>query len=86
MSQQKRDAHPMLDQCWTRVVDDGPILIQHWVNVLYLLGRDVEKWATISKSPLYFYTFTILDKIKSVKIYLDQKYCGIMYYLLADNQ
>ena len=63
MSQQKRDAHTMLDQCWTRVVDDGPILIQHWVNVLYLLGRDVEKWATISNPPFTFIHLRFLTRL-----------------------
>ena len=30
-----------LIQCWTIVVDGGPTLNQHWVNVLCLLGFDL---------------------------------------------
>ena len=37
-SQQTRDNHPMLYQCWTSVEDVGPTLIQHWVNATCLLG------------------------------------------------
>ena len=29
-----RDIDPMLDQCWASVVDGGPTLVQHWVDVL----------------------------------------------------
>ena len=29
----------MLNQCWANVVDDGPTLVQHWVDVLCLLGE-----------------------------------------------
>ena len=32
-SQQTRHIHPMLDRCWTDVVDGGPTLVQHWVDV-----------------------------------------------------
>ena len=28
----------MLDQYWASVVDDGPILVQHWVIVSSVLG------------------------------------------------
>ena len=28
----------MLDQCWASVVDGGPTLVQHWVDVSCLLG------------------------------------------------
>ena len=37
-SQQSRDIRPMLNQRGPSVVDDGPTLIQHWVNVSCLLG------------------------------------------------
>ena len=37
----------MLGQCWASVVDGGPALTQHCVNVLCLLGRQSER-----KSPL----------------------------------
>ena len=29
----------MLDQCWATVYDACPTLVQHWVDVSYLLGR-----------------------------------------------
>ena len=34
-----RDVHPMLYQWWASVCDAGPPLIQHWVNVFYMLCR-----------------------------------------------
>ena len=36
-SQQTRDIHPMLHQCWASVVDGEPTLVQHWVRVSCLL-------------------------------------------------
>ena len=38
-SQQTRYIEPMLGQCWSDVVDGGPILAQHWFNVTCLLGH-----------------------------------------------
>ena len=35
---QTLDIDLLLDQCWASVVDDGPTLIQHWVDVLCLWG------------------------------------------------
>ena len=32
-----KDNDPMLVHCWDSVVDGGPTLIRHWVNVLCLL-------------------------------------------------
>ena len=37
--QQTRHIDPMLEQCWADVVDGGPTLVQHWVDVLCLSGR-----------------------------------------------
>ena len=37
-TQQTRDVDRMLFQCWADVVDGGPTLKQHWVNVSCLLG------------------------------------------------
>ena len=37
-SQQTRDIHPMLFQCWPIVFDAGPTLKQHWVNAPCYLG------------------------------------------------
>ena len=28
----------MFDQCWANVVDGGPTLVEHWVDVSWLLG------------------------------------------------
>ena len=42
-SQQTRDVHPMLVQCWPTVCDAGPALYQHWVNVSCLLGCSLTK-------------------------------------------
>ena len=39
-SQQTRHIDPMLDQCLANVVDGGPTVIQHWVDVACLLGYD----------------------------------------------
>ena len=39
LTQQTRDIHPMLFQCWANIEDGGPTLEQHGVNVLCLLGR-----------------------------------------------
>ena len=36
--QQTRHIHPMLDQCWVDVVDGGPALVKHWVDVSCLLS------------------------------------------------
>ena len=41
ISQQTRDIHPLLYQCWPTVFDAGPTLKQHWVNVPCLLGWPV---------------------------------------------
>ena len=37
-SQQTRDIHPMLFQCWLIVSDAGPTLKHHWVNAPCFLG------------------------------------------------
>ena len=37
-SQQRRDIGPVLDLCWPTVFDAGPTLIQHWANILCLVG------------------------------------------------
>ena len=29
----------MFHQCWANVVDGGPTLVKHWVDVFCLLGR-----------------------------------------------
>ena len=39
-SQKTRDIGPMLHQYWASVVDDGLALVQHWVDVLCVLGCD----------------------------------------------
>ena len=36
-SQRARDVDPMLVYCWATVVDGGPTISQHWVNVSHLL-------------------------------------------------
>ena len=36
-SEQTRDNHPILFQCWSSVEDCGPTLKQHWVNSMCLL-------------------------------------------------
>ena len=41
-SQQTRDVHPVLIQCWSSVFDAGPTLNQHWMKVLCLLGCVLE--------------------------------------------
>ena len=40
LSQQTPDIDPMFDfdQCWASVVDGGPKLVQHWVDVSCSLG------------------------------------------------
>ena len=38
LSQQTRRLDPMLFQCWSSAVGDGPILKQHWVKCSRLLG------------------------------------------------
>ena len=53
-NQQTRDVDPMLFYCWASVVDGGPALKQHWVNVSYLLGRQmlffvVDGWPTLNQ-------------------------------------
>ena len=40
-AQQTGDFHPILVQCWPSVVDDGPTLYQHCVNVSCLLGKNL---------------------------------------------
>ena len=41
ISQQTRDIHPRLVQCWTSVIDGEPTLNQPWVNVSCLLRSDI---------------------------------------------
>ena len=38
MSRQTRHIYPMFDQCWANVVDGGPTLVKHWLDVSCLLG------------------------------------------------
>ena len=45
-SQQIRDYHPMLVHCWAAVVDGGPTVDQHWVNVSGLLGS-LHSWTCL---------------------------------------
>ena len=40
-SQQTQDIDPVFVKCWASVVDAGPALIKHWVNVLCLLAWPV---------------------------------------------
>ena len=37
-TQQTRHTFPMFDQCWAIVVDGGPTLVRHWVDVSCFLG------------------------------------------------
>ena len=39
-----RHRETVLAQCWASVVDGGPILSQHWLNVSCLMGRDFGPW------------------------------------------
>ena len=54
-TQQTRDIHPRLVQCWTSVVDGGPTLNQSWVNVSCLLGGTGPplETLTLTSSPVY---------------------------------
>ena len=38
VSQKTRDIDPMFDQCWANVVDGGPTLVKHWVDVSCFSG------------------------------------------------
>ena len=38
LSQQTPRINPMSDQCWANVVDGGPTLVRHWVDVSCFLG------------------------------------------------
>ena len=38
LTQQKRDIHPMLYQCWPTVYDGGPTLIQHCLLGMVVLA------------------------------------------------
>ena len=40
-TQHTRDIHPRMVQCWTGVVDGGPTLNRHLMNVSYLLDRSI---------------------------------------------
>ena len=39
----------MVDQCWANVVDGGPTLVKHWVDVLCLLGYPANEINTEKK-------------------------------------
>ena len=41
-SQQTRHVNPMLVECWASVLDVGPILQQHWVDISCLLGHLIQ--------------------------------------------
>ena len=41
--QQTRKVHPMLVQCWASVVDGGPTLNRHWVNVSSSLASNASR-------------------------------------------
>ena len=40
LPQQTRHIYPMFDQCWTNVVDGGPTLVKHWVDMSCFLCTD----------------------------------------------
>ena len=37
-TQQTPRIYPVFDQCWAYVVDGGPALVKHWVDVSCFLG------------------------------------------------
>ena len=51
-AQQPLDIDPLLGQCWASVADDGPTLIQHWIDALcwrgviinMMLGTMLHRW------------------------------------------
>ena len=45
-AQQTRQIYLMFDQCWTNVVDGGPALVKHWVDVSCLLGGVISTAST----------------------------------------
>ena len=54
-TQQTRHMGLMLEQCWANVVDGGPTLVQHWIDVLCLLGILLPKNPSrLRRSPLIF--------------------------------
>ena len=46
----------MFDQCWANVVDGGPTLVKHWVDVLCLRGVALDR---VSKYASYVDICTI---------------------------
>ena len=45
----------MLDQCWASVVEGGPALIQHWVDISCLLGDVTQRhYNDIIGCPCFF--------------------------------
>ena len=49
ISRLTRNLSPMLDQCWANVVDGGPTLVKHWVDVSCLLGYRVGLHSKLNK-------------------------------------
>ena len=59
-TQQTRHIHPMFDQCWANVVDGGPALVKHCVDVSCLLGRVVYRHMAPSGLSCLILVFTQL--------------------------
>ena len=47
----------MFDQCWANVVDGGPTLVEHWVDVSCLLGKDLFQVEIIKNVLVNFFRF-----------------------------
>ena len=69
-SQQTRGIYPMVEQCWANVVDGGPTLLKHWVDVSCLLGWTNTRQAGIIIflnlkvyfiSPIYWTSYLLCD-------------------------
>ena len=69
-AQPTRDVYPMLVQCWNDVVDGGPTLNQHWVNVSRLLGLHLSLLSVLKfqRSIAFFYAHSLsLDTVQSLR-------------------
>ena len=59
-AQQIRHIYPMFDQCWANVVDGGPTLGKHWVDVSCLLWISQLFLNPLTTSPDYIRVFRFL--------------------------
>ena len=73
LNQQTRDFDPMLDHCWASVVNGGPTLVQHFVDVSCLLGRSLPAIFIVLPGSLSLLSIHTVQSQKAVTAHFTSK-------------